>query len=164
VQKSLRITDLTWKALHTKRDKHHFYFWNFSKYKTWREKVGGHRILCPPPEKVRGTRPPCPPPICARGGVHDEMHHVLQTSWKMCRVCCSLFRCLHSHDLPWSCPHFSSALCISVLCNRVPILSQGPCTWSQMRFPETSESVSRTGHPADCLVGILFRVWSPHKC
>jgi len=25
---------LTWKALHTKRDKHHFYFWNLSKYKT----------------------------------------------------------------------------------------------------------------------------------
>jgi len=25
---------LTWSALHTKRDKHHFYFWNLSKYKT----------------------------------------------------------------------------------------------------------------------------------
>jgi len=25
---------LTWKPLHTKRDKHHFYFWNLSKYKT----------------------------------------------------------------------------------------------------------------------------------
>jgi len=25
---------LTWKALHTKRDKHQFYFWNLSKYKT----------------------------------------------------------------------------------------------------------------------------------
>jgi len=25
---------LTWKALHTKRDKHHFYFWNLAKYKT----------------------------------------------------------------------------------------------------------------------------------
>jgi len=25
---------LTWKAHHTKRDKHHFYFWNLTKYKT----------------------------------------------------------------------------------------------------------------------------------
>jgi len=24
----------TWKALHTKHDQHHFYFWNLSKYKT----------------------------------------------------------------------------------------------------------------------------------
>jgi len=29
------------------------------------KKVGGHGILCPPPEKVGGTRPPCPPPNCA---------------------------------------------------------------------------------------------------
>jgi len=25
---------LTWKALHTKRDKHNLHFWNYSKYKT----------------------------------------------------------------------------------------------------------------------------------
>jgi len=25
---------LPWKAHHTKRDKHHFYFWNLTKYKT----------------------------------------------------------------------------------------------------------------------------------
>jgi len=25
---------LTWKAHHTKRDKHHFCFWNLTKYKT----------------------------------------------------------------------------------------------------------------------------------
>ena len=30
--KRLRTTELTWKALHAKRDKHHFYFWNLSKY------------------------------------------------------------------------------------------------------------------------------------
>ena len=39
---------ITWKALHTKRDKHHFYFWNLSKYKTERQKMGEHGILCPP--------------------------------------------------------------------------------------------------------------------
>jgi len=28
------VYHLAWKVLHTKRDKHHFYFWNLSKYKT----------------------------------------------------------------------------------------------------------------------------------
>jgi len=28
------LTVLTWKALHTKRDKRHFYIWSLSTYKT----------------------------------------------------------------------------------------------------------------------------------
>jgi len=45
---------LTWKALHTKCDKHHFYFWNLSKYKHTEKKVEGHGILCPPRLKKWG--------------------------------------------------------------------------------------------------------------
>ena len=46
---------LAWKAFHTKRDKHHFHFWNFSKYKTEREKSEGDTTYYVP-------CPPCPPP------------------------------------------------------------------------------------------------------
>ena len=56
---------LTWKALVAKRGKRHFYFWNFSKYKTWREKVGDIAYYIHPIWKSGGTRPPCPQPNCA---------------------------------------------------------------------------------------------------
>ena len=46
---------LTWKALHIKRDKHHLYFWNLSKYKTYEKKLGGtwHNMSPASPTKLR---------------------------------------------------------------------------------------------------------------
>jgi len=43
------VQHLTWKALHTKCDKHHFYFCNLSKYKTWRENVWRTWHIISPP-------------------------------------------------------------------------------------------------------------------
>jgi len=52
---------LIWKALHTKRGKHHFYFWNLSKYKTQREKSGGTwHIMSPRLKKWGDTFPVSP--------------------------------------------------------------------------------------------------------
>jgi len=66
------VSTLTWlcvtsnmKSTSRKTWKTPLYFWNFSKYKTWREKVGGHGILYPTTWKSGGTRPPCAPPNCA---------------------------------------------------------------------------------------------------
>ena len=87
---------LTYKALHTKRHKHHFYFWNLSKYKTWREKNGGDMAYyVPPVSKSGGTRPPCPPPNSAHGRTaHNKFTAVLP-------LCHALFL---SSDCTRSCP------------------------------------------------------------
>ena len=59
-KKWLGNTGLTWKALHTKRCKRHFHFWNFSKYKTCRKKWGGHGILYPTWKSGGNTSPVSP--------------------------------------------------------------------------------------------------------
>jgi len=52
---------LTWKALHTKRGKRHFYFWNFSKYQTWKEKVVERWHIIYPSHKQEGNTSPVSP-------------------------------------------------------------------------------------------------------
>jgi len=75
------VQHLTRKAIHTKSDKHHLYFWNLIKYKTKREKCGGHSILYPHPLKYcGGERPLCSPPDC----VHDANARLSRISTSTC--------------------------------------------------------------------------------
>jgi len=58
----------TWEALQAKRGKRHFHFWNFSKYKIWREKVGGTWHIISPHLKKWGGHCILYPPIWKSGG------------------------------------------------------------------------------------------------
>jgi len=84
---------LTWKPLHRKRDKHHFYFLKPLQIQNLkRKKWGGHGILCPPRLKKWGGHVPRVPhqiaPMLEFGATiillsHDQIYYALNIHQKL---------------------------------------------------------------------------------
>ena len=97
---------LIWKALHTKRGKHHFYFWNLSKYKTQREKSGGTwHIMSPRLKKWGDTFPVSPTKL------HPCIQPVMNKDLDLCQKHAILFHHIGTRIQRSQCMQHATAHC-----------------------------------------------------